>query len=68
MSEEIFPGFTFSRLSYVLSLFRPAIINEIFPKDWREELILLDRDPSSFTPTLDGRYLLLGNDPELNKT
>uniref|UniRef100_A0A804Q430 Uncharacterized protein n=1 Tax=Zea mays TaxID=4577 RepID=A0A804Q430_MAIZE len=32
----------------------------------RHELKLLPRSPSSFTPCLDGRYLLLGPDAELN--
>lgn len=32
----------------------------------RHGLKLLKRNPSSFTPCLDGRYLLLGSDKELN--
>ncbi|XP_022773991.1 pyridine nucleotide-disulfide oxidoreductase domain-containing protein 2-like isoform X2 [Durio zibethinus] len=32
----------------------------------RHGLKLLKRNPSSFTPCLDGRYLLLGPDKELN--
>lgn len=32
----------------------------------RHGLKLLKRSPSSFTPCLDGRYLLLGPDKELN--
>lgn len=32
----------------------------------RHGLKLLKRSPSSFTPGLDGRYLLLGPDKELN--
>jgi phytoene dehydrogenase-like protein len=32
----------------------------------RHGLKLLPRSPSSFTPCLDGRYLLLGPDAELN--
>lgn len=32
----------------------------------RHGLKLLRRNPSSFTPCLDGRYLLLGPDKELN--
>lgn len=41
--------------------------------EWRRELELkrhglklLKRNPSSFTPCLDGRYLLLGPDKNLN--
>jgi L-2-hydroxyglutarate oxidase LhgO len=29
--------------------------------------VLLPRNPSSFTPTLDGRYLLLGPDAAFNE-
>lgn len=32
----------------------------------RHGMKLLKRSPSSFTPCLDGRYLLLGPDKELN--
>jgi phytoene dehydrogenase-like protein len=35
VSEEIFPGYVFSRASYVLSLLRNKIIEEIFPENWR---------------------------------
>lgn len=60
VSEEVFPGYVFSRASYVLSLLRNKIIEEIFPSDWRNELVLYKRTAPSFTPTKDGRYLLLG--------
>ena len=33
---------------------------------WRHGLKLLKRSPSSFTPCLDGRYLLLGPNKDLN--
>jgi len=29
VTEEIIPGYKFSRASYVLSLLRPAVINEL---------------------------------------
>jgi phytoene dehydrogenase-like protein len=34
----------------------------------RHGLRLLKRSPSSFTPCLDGRYLLLGPDKDLNRS
>ncbi|KQJ85677.1 pyridine nucleotide-disulfide oxidoreductase domain-containing protein 2 isoform X2 [Brachypodium distachyon] len=58
------PGFRFSRCSYLLSLLRPSLIQELELE--RHGLKLLPRSPSSFTPCLDGRYLLLGPDAELN--
>ena len=60
VSEEIFPGYVFSRASYVLSLLRNKVIEELFPKDWRDEVVLYRRHFPSFTPTKDGRYLMLG--------
>jgi phytoene dehydrogenase-like protein len=65
VTEEIFPGFRYSRASYVNSLFRPAIIRELELK--RFGFRMLPRNPSSFTPLLDGRSLLLGPDAELNR-
>ncbi|OAY80989.1 Pyridine nucleotide-disulfide oxidoreductase domain-containing protein 2 [Ananas comosus] len=64
VSEELVPGFLFSRCSYLLSLLRPSLIRELELE--RHGLKLLRRSPSSFTPCLDGRYLLLGADAELN--
>ncbi|KAF5182695.1 Pyridine nucleotide-disulfide oxidoreductase domain-containing protein [Thalictrum thalictroides] len=64
VTEEIIPGFKFSRCSYLQSLLRPTIISEL--DLGRHGLKLLKRNPSSFTPLLDGRYLLLGPDSALN--
>ncbi|XP_039118390.1 pyridine nucleotide-disulfide oxidoreductase domain-containing protein 2 [Dioscorea cayenensis subsp. rotundata] len=64
VTEEIVPGFRFSRCSYLQSLLRPSVIQELDLK--RHGLKLLRRNPSSFTPCLDGRYLLLGPDAALN--
>ncbi|CAN6482036.1 unnamed protein product [Victoria cruziana] len=64
VTEEIIPGFKFSRCSYVQSLLRPCIARELELS--RHGLKLLKRNPSSFTPCLDGRYLLLGPDDALN--
>ncbi|KAF4035868.1 Flavin containing amine oxidoreductase [Phytophthora infestans] len=55
-----FPGFKFSRASYVFSLFRPQIIKDLDLH--RHGLEVFVRDPSSFTPTRDGRSLILGSD------
>ncbi|KAH7566416.1 hypothetical protein JRO89_XS08G0155600 [Xanthoceras sorbifolium] len=64
VTEELVPGFKFSRCSYLQSLLRPSIIREL--ELARHGLKLLKRNPSSFTPCLDGRYLLLGPNKELN--
>ncbi|KAF8377933.1 hypothetical protein HHK36_031322 [Tetracentron sinense] len=64
VTEELVPGFKFSRCSYLQSLLRPSIIREL--DLGRHGLKLLKRNPSSFTPCLDGRYLLLGPDAHLN--
>ncbi|KAL9341080.1 hypothetical protein Peur_067299 [Populus x canadensis] len=64
VTEELIPGFKFSRCSYLQSLLRPSLIKEL--ELGRHGLKLLKRSPSSFTPCLDGSYLLLGSDRELN--
>lgn len=65
ITEEINPGFHYSRASYLFSLFRPSIIEELELKS-RHGLKYLYRDPSSFTPLLEGRYLLMGRDTNFN--
>ena len=64
VTEELFPGFKYSRASYLAGLLRPAIIRELELE--RHGFRYLVRDPSSFTPTLDGRSLLLGSDEAAN--
>ena len=64
VTEEIWPGFKVSTAAYVNSLLRPEIIRELELKKYGFEL--LPRNPSSFTPFPDGRYLLLGPDKALN--
>lgn len=64
VTEEIVPGFKFSRLAYVNSLFRPEIIKDLRLKKFGFQLF--PRNPSSFTPLPDGRYLLMG--PNREKT
>eukprot|EP01118_Nematostelium_gracile_P016372 TRINITY_DN675_c0_g1_i1.p1 TRINITY_DN675_c0_g1~~TRINITY_DN675_c0_g1_i1.p1 ORF type:complete len:560 (-),score=136.57 TRINITY_DN675_c0_g1_i1:551-2230(-) len=63
ITEEIVPGFKFSRCSYVSGLMRPQIIKDLKLKDYG--LKFHKRMPSSFTPMLDGRYLLMGGDSKL---
>src|SRR5688572_24619433 len=63
VTEELWPGFKISRCSYVNSLFRPDIVSDLDLK--RRGFEMLPRNPSSFTPFPDGRYLLLGPDKNL---
>ena len=63
VTEELWPGFKVSTASYVNSLFRPEIIRDLELK--RHGFVMLPRNPSSFTPLPDGRYLLMGPDKEL---
>ena len=69
VTEEIFPGYKFSRASYLAGLLRPQIIDELNLKKYGFKYIT--RDPSSFTPTLlnskyQGKYLLLGSSNQMN--
>ncbi|MBI1248949.1 FAD-dependent oxidoreductase [bacterium] len=63
-TEELWPGFKVSTASYVVSLLLPEIIRDLKLK--QNGLKILPRDPSSFTPTPDGQYLLLGHDVAAN--
>ncbi|XP_046645219.1 pyridine nucleotide-disulfide oxidoreductase domain-containing protein 2-like isoform X2 [Daphnia pulicaria] len=72
VTEEIVPGFHFSRASYLLSLLRPSIINDLELKKHGLKLHL--RDPSSYTPLSsdywkgDGpRSLTLSSDLDFNR-
>jgi phytoene dehydrogenase-like protein len=58
VTEEVFPGFKVSTAAYVNSLFRPEIIRDLRLGDYGFEAI--ERNPASFSPFLDGRYLMLG--------
>ena len=64
-SEKIWPGYTVSTASYVVSLLAPEIIRELKLK--QNGLNILPRNPSSFTPCHDGRYLMLGPDHAANQ-
>src|SRR6187397_1388739 len=59
VSEEIFPGFTFSVCSYVVSLLRPEIIRELNLAKHGLEILPLD---GTFTPMPSGDYLWRVND------
>ncbi|MCZ6596439.1 MAG: NAD(P)/FAD-dependent oxidoreductase, partial [Planctomycetota bacterium] len=61
VSEEVFPGFTYSVCSYVVSLLRPWIIRDLELSRFGLELIPLE---SSFTPLLDGDSLCRWPDAE----
>jgi phytoene dehydrogenase-like protein len=65
VTEEVWPGFKVSTAAYVNSLLRPEIIRDL--ELARHGFAMLPRDPSSFTPFPDGRYLLLGPDAALNR-
>lgn len=65
ITEELVPGFKFSRASYLAGLLRPQIITELGLEKYGFKY--LPRDPSSFTPTSEeGKYLMLGSDEEAN--
>src|SRR5438876_9062597 len=65
VTEEVFPGFKVSTAAYVNSLFRKEIIRDLRLADYG--LAVLERNPSSFSPFPDRRYLLLGPEPALNR-
>jgi phytoene dehydrogenase-like protein len=58
VTEETFPGFKVSTAAYVNSLFRPEIVRDLRLREYGFDPI--ERNPASFTPFLDGRYLMLG--------
>ncbi|MBN3295864.1 PYRD2 protein, partial [Amia calva] len=71
VTEEIVPGFRFSRASYLLSLLRPHIYKDLELKKHGLKVYL--RDPHAFTPLLEEgvggrppRSLLLGGDMSEN--
>ncbi|MEK6235827.1 MAG: NAD(P)/FAD-dependent oxidoreductase, partial [Planctomycetales bacterium] len=63
-TEELWPGYKVSTAAYVISLFLPEITQDLKLKEYG--LKVLPRSPSSFTPTHDGQYLLLGSDASSN--
>lgn len=61
-SEEYIPGYTFSTGAYVLSLTPTKILNDL--DAWEHGVELLSRNPRSFTPFPDGRYIVSWEDRE----
>lgn len=57
---ESIGGCKVSRTSYVYSLFHPIVVRELELR--KHGLEVLERDPPSFTPLKDGRYLFLYQD------
>lgn len=64
VTEEVWPGYRVSVASYVCSLFDPRIVAELDLE--RHGYHVYRKDPSSFTPLVDGRSLLLGADNTMN--
>ena len=62
--ENTFPGYKVSTCAYVNSLFDPKIANDLRMADYG--FALVERNPSSFSPFLDGRYLMMGPDQKMN--
>ncbi|MCU0977774.1 MAG: NAD(P)/FAD-dependent oxidoreductase [Pirellulaceae bacterium] len=59
-TEELWPGYKVSTAAYVVSLLLPEIIRDLRLKQYG--FTILPRNPSSYTPLLDGRSLLMGPD------
>ncbi len=59
-SEEIYPGFTYSVCSYVVSLLRPEIMRDLELAKHGLHIVPLE---ATFTPYLDGRSLMRSADP-----
>ena len=60
VSEELYKDHLLSRASYVLSLLRKKVIEDLFKEDWKEKLVFYKRKPSSFTPFKKEGFLVLG--------
>lgn len=65
VTENLWPGFKVSTASYVVSLLLPEIERDL--ELAKHGYKVLARNPSSFTPFEDGRYLLLGPDTAQNQ-
>jgi len=61
VSEEVYPGFTYSVCSYVVSLLRPHIIRDLNLPKFGLQILPLD---CAFTPYPDGRSLARWGDAE----
>lgn len=65
VTEELAPGYKASTCSYLVSLLAPDIIKDL--ELARHGYRMIARDPASFTPLPDGRYLMLGRDSAQNQ-
>jgi phytoene dehydrogenase-like protein len=65
VTGEIAPGYQASTASYVVSLLLPEVERELKLENFGYKV--LPREPSSFTPFPDGRYLMMGADAGLNR-
>lgn len=65
VTEEPWPGYKVSTAAYVVSLLLSDIERDLDLR--RHGYKVLPRNPSSFTPLEDGRYLLLGPDADSNR-
>jgi phytoene dehydrogenase-like protein len=64
ITEELYPGFSFTTFSYALSLLRPDIVQELdLVKHGFMPLLM----SSTFAPMENGDYLLLGQDHGANQ-
>lgn len=66
VTEELAPGYRCSTASYVISLLLPEVEQELALASHGYKV--LPRQPSSFTPFEDGRYLMMGSDAALNRS
>ena len=64
VTEEFHPGYRNSIASYVVSLLRPEVIEDLQLKKFGYQTLPLDY---SFYPDLEGSYLLLGKDEDENR-
>ncbi len=65
VTEELWPGYRINPAAYVVSLLLPDIERDMRLADYGYEV--LARNPSSFTPLEDGRFLFLGPDVDLTR-
>ncbi|WP_158613735.1 phytoene desaturase family protein [Sulfodiicoccus acidiphilus] len=61
VTEELWPGYKVSRLSYSYSLFSPKIVEDLKLKESGLEVV--ESDVELFVPFEDGRYLTIWSDP-----
>src|SRR3989442_974216 len=64
VTDEFAPGYRISTASYLISLLLPEVERDL--ELAKHGYKVLARNPSSFTPCLDGRYLLMSGDDAFN--